>query len=120
MAKTEQTGLTRIIKATGYSWQGIKACFVHEAAFRQELLLALVLVPAAFWLANTKVELVLLLASIILVLIVEIVNSAIEAVVDRLGDEYHELSGRAKDLGSAAVALALFNLLLVWAVIIFF
>lgn len=120
MAKTGYTGFTRVIKATGYSWQGIKACFIHEAAFRQELLLALVLIPLAFWLANTNVELVLMIASVILLLIVEILNSAIEAVVDRFGDQRHELSGRAKDLGSAAVAFALINLLLVWAVIVFY
>ena len=99
MAKTGRTGLMRIIKATGYSWQGIKACFIHEAAFRQELFLAIILIPLSFWLANTKIELLFLIASVILVLIVEIINSAIEAVVDRLGDEPHELSGRAKDLG---------------------
>ncbi|MDH5473590.1 MAG: diacylglycerol kinase [Gammaproteobacteria bacterium] len=120
MAKTGYTGLTRIIKATGYSVLGLKAAFKHEAAFRQELLLALILIPLSFWLANTKVELALLIASVMLVLIVEILNSAVEAVVDRLGDELHELSGRAKDLGSAAVALALFNLLIVWGLVIFY
>ncbi|MCW8853631.1 MAG: diacylglycerol kinase [Gammaproteobacteria bacterium] len=120
MAKTGHTGLSRIIKATGYSWQGIKACFIHEAAFRQELLLAIILTPLAFWLANTTTELVLLIASVMLVLIVEILNSAIEAVVDRFGDQLHELSGRAKDLGSAAVAFSLINMLIVWLLIIFY
>lgn len=120
MAKTGHAGLTRIIKAAGYSWQGIKACFINEAAFRQELFAAVILVPLAFWLANSKVELILLIASIILVLIVEILNSAIEAVVDRFGDEHHLLSGRAKDMASAAVAFALLNVLVVWAVIVFY
>lgn len=120
MAKTGVTGLTRIINATGYSWQGLKACFKNEAAFRQELLLVIALTPLAFWLAETSIELVLMLASLVLVLIVEILNSAIEAVVDRFGDELHKLSGRAKDMGSAAVALSLVNVVLVWAVILFF
>ena len=120
MAKTGHSGLTRIIKATGYSWQGIKSCFLHEAAFRQELLLAVILIPLAFWLANTGVELVLLITSVMLLLIVEILNSAIEAVVDRFGDEHHELSGRAKDMASAAVAFALLNLLFTWLLIVFF
>ena len=120
MAKTGYTGLSRIIKATAYSWQGIKACFVHEAAFRQELLLAIILIPLAFWLANTTIELVLLIASVMLVLIVEILNSAIEAVVDRFGDQLHELSGRAKDLGSAAVAFSLINMLIIWLLIVFY
>ena len=119
MAKTGHTGLTRIIKASAYSWQGIKACFVHEAAFRQELFLAIILIPLAFWLAHSNIELVLLIASVILLLIVEILNSAIEAVVDRCGDDHHELSGRAKDMASAAVAFALLNLLVVWGLIIF-
>ena len=120
MAKTGHTGLTRIINATGYSILGIKAAFKHEAAFRQELMLALILIPLAFWLSASKIELVLLIASVMLVLVVEILNSAIEAVVDRFGDEMHELSGRAKDMGSAAVALSLLNVALVWAIVIFY
>ncbi|MDH5765090.1 MAG: diacylglycerol kinase [Gammaproteobacteria bacterium] len=120
MAKTGNTGITRILKATGYSWQGLKSACIHEAAFRQELLLAVILIPLACWLAETGVELALLIASVMLVLIIEIINSAIEAVVDRFGDELHDLSGRAKDQGSAAVALALINLVLVWLAVIFY
>lgn len=118
MAFSGNTGMTRIIKAAGYSWQGLKAAFAHEAAFRQELGLALVLIPLAIWLAADAIQLALLLASVLLVLIVEILNSAIEAVVDRFGGELHELSGRAKDMASAAVLLALVLLLTVWGLIL--
>ena len=103
-----------------YSWQGIKAAFKHEAAFRQELLLAMLLVPLAFWLGKTGMEIALMVACVLLVLIVEIINSAIEAVVDRFGMERHELCGRAKDMGSAAVLFSLVNLTLVWALIVFY
>ena len=118
--KPGKTGIARIIDAAGYSWQGIKAAFKHEAAFRQELFLSMFLIPAAFWLAETALEMALLLASLLIVLIVEIINSAIEAVVDRLGSEHHELSGRAKDMGSAAVFLPLTNAMLVWLVVLLF
>ena len=99
MAKTGNTGLTRIIKAAGYSKQGLQAAWVNEAAFRQEALLALIMIPAAFWVAENSIELILLISVVFLVLIVELLNSAVEAVVDRIGDEHHELSGRAKDIG---------------------
>ncbi len=112
--KPGDTGLQRIIKATGYSWQGLRAAWQHEAAFRQELIACIVLLPLAFSLAPGKLELLLLLGSLFLVLICEILNSAIEAVVDRLGDDYHELSGRAKDMGSAAVFLALTCSTIIW------
>ncbi len=118
MAYSGNTGLTRIIKAAGYSWQGLKAAFKNEAAFRQELLLAAILVPLAIWLATDAVQLALLISSVILVLIVEILNSAIEAVVDRFGGELHELSGRAKDMASAAVMLALMYLCVVWGLVL--
>ncbi len=118
MASQGNHGITRIIKAAGYSWQGIKAAYVNEAAFRQELLLAFILVPTAIGLADNMVQLALMISSVVLVLIVEILNSAIEAVVDRFGGEQHELSGRAKDMGSAAVFLALLYLFIIWSLIL--
>ncbi len=119
MSKPGATGLTRIINAAGYSWLGLKAAFKYEAAFRQELVLCVALVPVGLWLGDTGVERALLIGSLLLVLIVELVNSAIEAVVDRFGGEHHELSGRAKDIGSAAVFIALLNVFVVWALVIF-
>lgn len=119
MSKPGNTGLTRIIKAAGYSWLGLKAAFKHEAAFRQELALCLLLIPTGIWLGETGVERALLIGCLLLVLIVELINSAIEAVVDRFGDEQHELSGRAKDIGSAAVFVALLNVIVVWGLVLF-
>lgn len=116
--KPQNKGLTRIFRAVGYSWQGIKSAFRHEAAFRQECLLLLLLVPVAIFWPVTAVEKILLIGSLILVLIVELLNSAIEAVVDRVGSEYHELSGRAKDIGSAAVLLSLLLVALAWGIIL--
>jgi len=118
MSKPGNTGLTRIIKAAGYSWAGLKAAFRHEAAFRQELALCLVMIPLAVWLGQTGIERALLIGSLLLVLIAELINSAIEAVVDRFGGEQHELSGRAKDIGSAAVFIALLNVIVVWALLL--
>ncbi len=112
--KPGHTGITHLIHSTRYSIKGLKAAFQHEAAFRQELFLCLLLIPAAFWLGQTTVERLLLIGSCLLVLIVELVNSAIEAVVDRIGPELHELSGRAKDIGSAAVFIALVFTGIVW------
>lgn len=109
------TGIKRIILAAGYSAKGLRAAFVHEAAFRQELLLCAVLIPLACWLDVNAIERMLLISSLLLVLIVELLNSAIEAVVDRIGPEQHQLSGRAKDLGSAAVLIALLLTLYLWS-----
>lgn len=120
MAYSGNTGIKRIVMAGLYSWQGIRAAFKHEAAFRQELLLAIVLLPLAFWLGDTGMEVALMVACVLLVLIVELINSAIEAVVDRFGMEHHELCGRAKDMGSAAVLFSLINLALVWALVLFY
>ena len=117
--KPGETGLTRIIHAAGYSWQGLKAAFKHEAAFRQEVALLVILFPLAIWISQSLVEFILLIGSVLLLLIVELVNSAIEATVDRFGGERHELSGRAKDIGSAAVFIALINQTLVWGLIIY-
>jgi diacylglycerol kinase (ATP) len=119
MAKPGNTGIKRIINATGYSWAGLKAAFTNEAAFRQELLLCLLLCPAAFWLGQTAIERALMIGSLLVVLIVELLNSAIEAVVDRIGAEQHELSGRAKDIGSAAVFVSLVNVTIIWGLVIF-
>lgn len=118
--KPGKTGIARIIAAGGYSWQGLTAAWQHEAAFRQELFLSIFLLPLAIWLAETGLESAIMIASLFMVLIAEIINSAIEAVVDRLGSEHHELSGRAKDMGSAAVFLALLNVAIVWTLILFF
>lgn len=99
--------------------QGLRAAFKHEAAFRQELVLALILVPLAFFIAQDAIKLALLISTPLLVLLVEILNSAIEAVVDRFGEEHHELSGRAKDMGSAAVAISLVIMFVVWGLILY-
>ncbi len=120
MAKPGKAGFRRIIDAAGYSWQGLRAAFTHEAAFRQELLLLLLLAPLALWLGDNGVEYALLIGSLLLVLIVELLNSAIESVVDRIGSEHHTLAGRAKDIGSAAVLLALLNAALIWFFILMF
>lgn len=112
------TGLTRIIKAAGYSVKGLKAAWKHEAAFRQETILLVIAVIVAFCMDVTMVERILLISSVALVVILEVVNSAIEAVVDRIGSEHHELSGQAKDMGSAAVFIALWLAGLIWATII--
>ncbi|MCW9023267.1 MAG: diacylglycerol kinase [Gammaproteobacteria bacterium] len=119
MGKPGATGLRRIINAAGYSVKGFKAALKYESAFRQELALALVLTPTAFWLSADIVQTILLLGSLILVLMVELLNSAIEAVVDRIGNDHHVLAGRAKDMGSAAVFVSVMNVCLVWGLIIF-
>jgi diacylglycerol kinase (ATP) len=107
-------GIARIIAATGYSFKGFRAAWQHEAAFRQELVLAALFLPATFWLGETLTHKLILIMSCALVVLAELVNSAIEAVVDRIGDEYHELSGRAKDIGSAAVFVTLALFVVVW------
>lgn len=118
MAKTGATGITRIINASVYSWKGLKAAFINEAAFRQELALCVVLIPVAIYLGENLRDQLLMISSLLVVLVVELLNSAIESVVDRFGDELHELSGRAKDLGSAAVLLSLIFAALVWLAIL--
>ncbi|HEB0102719.1 TPA: diacylglycerol kinase [Serratia marcescens] len=114
----QATGLTRIIKAAGYSYKGLSAAWQHEAAFRQELVVTLLAIILAVWLDVGAIARILLIGSIALVMIVEILNSAIEAVVDRIGSEHHELSGRAKDMGSAAVSLAIVLALFVWGTVL--
>ena len=119
MGKKSGAGLARLRNAFGWSMAGLAATLKHEKAFQQELALCLLLAPIGFWLGETGVEKALLLGALVLVLIVEILNSAIEAVVDRFGGEHHPLSGRAKDMGSAAVFLALANVALVWILVLF-
>ena len=120
MSKKSGAGLTRLRNAFGWSMAGLAAALKHEKAFQQELGLCLILVPLALWLGETGIEKALLLGSLMLVLIVEILNSALETVVDRFGGEQHLLSGRAKDLGSAAVFLALVNVVICWLLVLFF
>ena len=117
MGKPGNTGIRRIVNATFYSLAGLRAAWQHEAAFRQEVMLAVVLIPAGIWLGRTAVERSLLIGSCLLVLIVELLNSGIEAIVDRVGTEPHQLSGQAKDLGSAAVFMSLTLVLVVWGLI---
>jgi diacylglycerol kinase (ATP) len=112
------TGLQRIVNATRYSLAGLAAAARHEAAFRQELALAAVMVPLGLWLGADAVERVLLVGSVLLVLVVELLNSAIEAVVDRVSLENHELAKRAKDYGSAAVMVALGLVGAVWLLLL--
>jgi diacylglycerol kinase (ATP) len=109
-----RVGIERIVHAAGYSMAGLSAAWRHESAFRQECVLALVLLPAAWFVGRTWIEIALLTASVMLILIVELLNSAIEAVVDRVSPELHPLSKRAKDIGSAAVMLALFTCASLW------
>ena len=102
-----RTGLDRILHAAGYSWAGLKAAYTGESAFRQETWLVVVATPLAFWLGNDWVQIALLLGSLLILLIVELLNSAIEAVVDRVSFELHHLSKRSKDIASAAVLMSL-------------
>lgn len=118
MAGQKATGIRRLVNASHYSWQGLKAAFQHEAAFRQELLLFVLLAPVGLLLGETGIERAVLLASVLLLLVVELLNSAIEAVVDRFGGDQHELSGRAKDMGSAAVLITLVLVIVVWCLIL--
>lgn len=116
--KPGNTGLTRVIKAAGYSAKGLKAAFKHEAAIRQELAMLILAIALVCVFDLSVVERILMLGVVVLVFIVELINSAIEAVVDRIGVEHHELSGRAKDIGSAAVMVALFFAGFTWLYIL--
>ncbi len=113
-----KTGLRRIINAAGYSWAGLVAAFRHEDAFRQEVFLAAILIPLAFLLGENFVGRALLIGSVLLVLIVELLTSAVEAAVDRISLEHHHLIKRAKDMGSAAVLIALLNAVVVWGLVL--
>ena len=114
-----KTGVRRLINAFGYSMDGFKAAYQHEDAFRQEVWLSLVLIPLAFYLEAEALHRILMVGSVLLVMIVELLNSAVEAVVDRVSIERHALAKRAMDFGSAAVLLALINLCVVWGLILF-
>jgi diacylglycerol kinase (ATP) len=117
MAKPGKTGFGRLFDAFGYSWLGYKSGFKNEAAFREELFLGAIMLPIAIVFSESAIELAVLIGSLFLVLITELLNSGIEAIVDRVSDEHHELSGRAKDLGAAAVMTALINVIVIWAII---
>ena len=111
-------GFVRLVRAVGNSFKGFAGAFREEAAFRQELALAVVVVPLGLWLGRTGIERTLLVAPMLLILIVELLNSAIEAAIDRIGFEHHQLSGLAKDIGSAAVFLSILLLVTVWALVL--
>ncbi len=113
--KPNKVGIERIIDATGYSIKGLKAAWINEAALRQEVVLLVIFSVVATLLPVSNLARILLISSLLLIVIVELMNSAVEAVVDRIGDEWHELSGRAKDIASAAVFIALVLALFVWA-----
>jgi diacylglycerol kinase (ATP) len=114
-----KTGLRRLLNAFGYSMAGIKAAYKNEDAFRQEVLMAIVMIPLAIYLGETGLEKAIMIASVLLVIIVELLNSSIEATVDRISLENHNLAKRAKDIGSAAVLLSLVNMAVVWGLLIF-
>jgi diacylglycerol kinase (ATP) len=110
-----RTGLDRIVRAVGYSWDGLRAAYRNESAFRQETWLAAALLPLSFWVGRSWVEVTLLAGSVLLVMIVELLNSAVEATVDRISFDLHELAKRAKDFGSAAVLIAVTGCGGIWA-----
>jgi diacylglycerol kinase (ATP) len=109
---------SRILKATIWSMQGLRAAWLHESSFRLEVYLCVILAPLGWYLGQGGVERALLIGSLLLVLCVELLNSAVEAVIERFGDEFHEVAGRAKDMGSAAVFVTMMNVLLVWGLIV--
>jgi diacylglycerol kinase (ATP) len=111
-------GPGRILKAAVWSLQGLRAAWLHESSFRLEVVLLVVLTPLAIWLGEGAIERVLLIGSCLLVLSAELLNSAVEAVIERYGPEFHELAGRAKDMGSAAVFVLMMNVLLCWGLIL--
>lgn len=114
------TGLTHLIKATGYSIQGLKSAVRNEAAFRHELFVGIFALPLAFLLGDDKFEIAFMIGAYLLVLIAELLNSSIECAIDRIGLDRHELSGRAKDQGSAAVFIAMVNCVIIWGLMIVF
>jgi diacylglycerol kinase (ATP) len=118
MDRAKPRGFTRLFRAFGASWQGLLGAWREEAAFRQELAFAVFAVPLGLWLGHNGIERALLVAPVLLVLIVELLNSAIEATVDRIGFERHVLAGLAKDIGSAAVLASFLLLAVVWALVL--
>lgn len=119
MAGSNNLGFKRLINAFGFSMQGFKAAYKHEEAFRQEVFVLVLAIPLGIWLGENAVEVILLIGSVLLLLVVELLNSAVEATVDRFGGEQHELSGRAKDMGSAAVLVMSVLAAMTWLLIIF-
>ena len=115
--KPGATGLKRVVDATGYTIKGLRAAWQLESAFRQETALAVIFAPAAFWLGRSLSETAMLLATLAFVLTTELLNSAVEAIVDRASPELHELAGRAKDMGSAAVFVSLSTVVIVWTMV---
>jgi diacylglycerol kinase (ATP) len=111
-------GPRRILQAARWSWQGLRAAWLHESSFRLEAWLLLLFTPVALWLGDSAIERILMIGSMLLVLATELLNSAIEAVIERYGPEIHELAGRAKDMGSAAVFVLMMNVLLCWGLIL--
>lgn len=116
--KPTERGFAHLLLATRYSMQGLRAAWRHEESFRQEVLVAVIGVPLAFWLARDTVDFLFLVLPLMLLVFAELANSAIEAVVDRFGEEHHELSGRAKDLGSAMVFMAILMVTTSWATVL--
>ncbi|MDA8363911.1 MAG: diacylglycerol kinase [Gammaproteobacteria bacterium] len=112
------TDLGRVVRAAGYSLSGLRAAFRKEAAFRQEVIVFALLAPVGVWLGRNGIERALLVGSLLQVLVVELLNSAVEATVDRVGRKWHKLAGRAKDMGSAAVALALILAVVTWVLVL--
>lgn len=119
MGKPGNTGIRRILRASVYSMQGFDHAFRNEAAFRQEVALTAVLAPSAFWLGRSPLEIATLIGVCLIMLIVELLNTAVEVAIDRHGDEQHALSGAAKDLGSAAVFVTLVLVAVVWLAVVY-
>ena len=113
-----KTGLTRLLNALGYSLAGFRAAYKHEDAFRQEIHLAVILIPLALWLPATHIGKALMIGSVMLVIMIELLNSAIEATVDRISLENHDLAKRAKDIGSSAVLVSMINVVIVWGLVL--
>ena len=118
MPSSEPRGTRQIGRALVWSWKGLRAAWRHEASFRLEAYLSVVLFPLGFWLGQDAIEKAMLCGSLILVLSAELLNSAIEAVVDKASPEFHELAGRAKDMGSAAVFLLMLNVMMCWGLVL--
>jgi diacylglycerol kinase (ATP) len=119
LERPKPLGWTRMFGACLNSWKGLRGAFAAEQAFRHEVGLAIVLIPAGFWFGETAIEKILLVGAVLFLLIIELLNTAVETVVDRIGLERHVLSGLAKDVGSAAVLLSFVVLLLVWGLLLF-
>lgn len=119
MQKGSGRGIIHLFQALRWSFLGLGAAFRHEEAFRQELVVCAIMIPLGFWLGESGTDRALLVGSLVVVLMAEVFNSAVEAAVDRIGEEHHPLSGRAKNLGSAAVFLSLINAGVIWLLVLF-